>query len=633
LYNKFKFFRQNRLFYSIVIGYITFFLLFFYVHKNIQNYENRLKNILLDQSIEMLDLASSNIINNMMKKDSNLIRSNMLNTELREENIKDLSILLNDDIKSLYLLFPDKQNKLFYLLDTDKDIESRGEIGEVFNPEEGDYFYTKVIKEKIKQTFIQDQLGSLGFTLIKPIVKNNKTVALLVVDYSQKHLKSLSSLLNVSVENFKYFFLIFMILLFAFFCYVLHSAYIKYKIYHNPKTDTLNRIYLTENYEKINFASYYVGLVDIDLFMDVNINYGQENGDKVIIEIMKKINSLLDQKDLFIQYGGEEFLLLISKEKRGESQFKNLMEDVRIMVERMNFFIENKEFSLTVSIGALIHTELEKSLQDAIHKADTALYECKHNGRNRINYFDMSQTKRLYREKLKEMIDSEKLVCYYQPIRNLNTFELHHYEALLRIEDGENIIFPDKILPDLEDSYLYTNLTKRVIDYNVKKLRLDSEIKISINLSADDLINDAILAILAQNADLSNRLYIEILENKSIDYRKVELSIQKLKLFGYKICIDDFGSGYSNLNHLLNLSIDYLKIDGSIIKNIHNDKRAYSIVETFALFCQQNDIEIIAEFIDNQEVVDILKSFGVEYGQGFYFSKAKPYKDLDLNHK
>ena len=131
---------------------------------------------------------------------------------------------------------------------------------------------------------------------------------------------------------------------------------------------------------------------------------------------------------------------------------------------------------------------------------------------------------------------------------------------------------------------------------------------------------------------MADRLLIEILENKSIDYKKVELSIQKLKLFGYKICIDDFGSGYSNLNHLLNLSIDYLKIDGSIIKEIHHDKRAYSIVKTFATFCQQNDIEVIAEFIDNQDVVNILKGFGVKYGQGFYYSPAKPYNLLDKNH-
>ena len=324
---------------------------------------------------------------------------------------------------------------------------------------------------------------------------------------------------------------------------------------------------------------------------------------------------------------------MINKEYVSENEFRKLLDDIRISVNRANFEIDGDNFNISISLGALINTSIEKSLQDVIHKADTALYEAKHKGRNRICYFDISQPKRLYREKLKEMISSDKLVCYYQPIRDLETKSLHHYEALLRIEDGDNIIFPDKILPDLEDSYLYTHLTKRVIEYNIDKLRTDSKMKISINLSADDLLNDSILSMLAQNSDLADRLLIEILENRIVDYKKVELSIQKLKLFGYKICIDDFGSGYSNLNHLLKLSIDYLKIDGSIIKEIHHDKRAYSIVKVFATFCKQNDIEVIAEFIDKQDIVDILKSFGVKYGQGWYFSKAEPYELLDKEHK
>ena len=404
-------------------------------------------------------------------------------------------------------------------------------------------------------------------------------------------------------------------------------------IYHNPYTDTLNKIYMTDKYDEIEYKKYYIALADIDFFKRVNSVYGQENGDKVILSVLKILASFLEKKDMLIQYSGEEFLLFLAKKNRTEEDARHLLEDIRIGIERTNFMIESEKFSLTISMGILLCTEMEKSLQEVIHKADTALYKAKHSGRNMICFYDISYTKKLYREKLREMIESDKLVCYYQAIRDLETKELHHYEALLRIEDGNSVIFPDRILPDVEGSHLYSYLTKRIVNYNIKKLRSDLKMKISINLSADDLINDSILGILAQNADLSDRLYIEILENKSIDYTKVELSLQRLKLFGYKICIDDFGSGYSNLNHLLNLSIDYLKIDGSIIKELHRDKKAYSLVKTFAVFCEQNNIEVIAEFIDNQEVVDILKSFGVKYGQGWYFSKALPYAELDLEHK
>ena len=601
-----------------------------FLYSNIDSFEKKLKNMLLQQSITFLDETLTNVIDNMLDDSPNFVSMNLNNEKLRMHNEERLRSFNTDDINSLYILFL-KNNNLFFLLDASNDTDY-GEVLESFIPEEEEEekYFNSAIEEQSKQLFIQNKLGNLGFTLIKPIIKDKKLIGLLVVDYTQMKLSSLTSV--ISIQSLGVALIIMMLMLFAFISYLIRINSIKYKIYYNLKTNTLNRVFLTDNYEKIDFAKYYVVLADLDFFKRINNLYGHEKGDKVIISVILIINSLLKKNDKFIQYSGEEFLLLISKENMSTKSFKRLLEDIRVHIEKTNFLVLDEPFSLTISLGALIHTELEKSLQDAIHKADTALYKSKHNGRNRVSYFDLSQRKKLHREKLQEMISSDKLICYYQPIRGLEDQKLHHYEALLRIKDGDNIIFPDTILPDLEDSYLYSYLTKRVIEFNVEKLRMDSKIKIAINLSGDDLINDSILSLLAQNSDLSDRLFIEILENKSIDYKKVELSIQKLKMFGYKICIDDFGSGYSNINHLLNLSIDFLKIDGSIIKEINNDKRAYSIVKTFALFCQQNNIEMIAEFIDTQEVVDTLKGFGVEYGQGWYFSKALPYEELDKEH-
>jgi len=348
----------------------------------------------------------------------------------------------------------------------------------------------------------------------------------------------------------------------------------------------------------------------------------------VISAIMKMVTNVLNRDDIFVQYGGEEFLLLISKKNTSDRRFRERLEEIRALIESLNFIIEGSKVKITISIGAFIESQNAKSLQDSIQKADTALYNAKHSGRNRVSYFDVSKDKKLYREKLKEMIESDKLVCHYQPIMNLETDKIHHYEALLRIETDGKIIFPDKILPELEDSYFYSRISMRVIEFNIRKMRENSKIKVSINLSADDLLNDAILSLLFQNSDLSKRVLIEILENKSIDYEKVEASIQKLKILGYKICIDDFGSGFSNIDHLLNLSIDYLKLDGSMIKNIHNDKKAHSIIEAVTFFCQTNGIEVIAEFVENQEIVDILKGFGIKYGQGYHFDRARPYDEI-----
>lgn len=623
--NKFNFFNNNRIYFYVIIAYVVLSYLLLNGYKNLGFYEDRFKDLLLNEAISLVDGTSDNVLKDIVENNLSFVSSNIKNSELRLKNQKSLSLISNTGITSLFVLYLSGEN-YFFLLDT--DIQDCSEIHEIFIPE-NEKVFERVVKEKKKKIFIQKDIEELSFTLLKPIVQKDKTVALLVIDYRENRLMGL---LDTSVKFLSYILILLLALIFIFISYIIYTYYNKYKVYKNPKTNTYNRIYMVDNYEKIDFKKYYVALADIDFFKRINNRHGQINGDKIITEVIKIMAKHLDSNHKFIQYSGEEFLLLINKASKPEKKLRKLLEDIRVSVNRAVFEIEDDKFSISISMGVLLNTGIEKSLQDVIHKADTALYEAKHNGRNMITYYDISQPKRLYREKLKEMIESDKLVCYYQPIRDLETKSLHHYEALLRIEDGDNIIFPDKILPDLEDSYLYTNLTKRVIEYNVNKLRCDTKMKISINLSADDLVNDAILSILAQNSDLSDRLLIELLENKSVDYKKVELSIQKLKLFGYKVCIDDFGSGHSNLNHLLKLSIDYLKIDGSIIKEIHHDKRAYSLVKTFATFCRQNNIEVIAEFIDSQDVVDILKTFGVKFGQGWYFSKAVPYDSLNKDH-
>jgi len=629
MYNKFIFFHNNKIYYYIIGGYCLLSSLGFYFYSNIGNYEERLKNLLLSQTISGVENASTNIIGRMLGESPKFVYENLINRTLREKNENRISDLLNDDILSVYVLYL-KEKQLFYLFDASK--EDRGEVNELYGPAQ-EYLFEQARQNKKTKIFTQPSIDELGFTLVKPIINNNRTIAFLVLDYKESSLATLSSLLNTSVTTLIYAIAFSLLTLLLFISYMFRIQYIKHQMYRNPLTNTLNRVYLTDNYDKIDFKAYYIALVDLDFFKRVNNLYGQRNGDKILISIIRRITTLLKDEDKLIQYGGEEFLLLIAKKGMSEHLFKHLLEDIRALIEATNFQVKSDRFSLTISIGALLQTELEKSLQDAIHKADTALYKSKHNGRNCVSYFDLTQPERIYRENLKEMIESDKLVCYYQPIKRLKDRTLHHYEALLRIEDGDSVIFPDRILPAIEDSYLYSYLTKKIIDYNIKILRMDTQMRISINLSADDLINDSIISLLSQNSDLSTRIYIEILETKSIDYKRVERSIQKLKLLGFKICIDDFGSGYSNLNHLLNLSIDYLKIDGSIIKEILHDKRAYSIVKTFSLFSQENNIEVIAEFIDNQEIIDVLVGFGIDYGQGFYFSQAKPYIDLEHHKK
>jgi len=626
LYSKFIFSDINRFYYYGIVVYVFICSIFIYIYDNIPDYENRLRTVLLSQSIDGIDASADKLIDKIVNSSSDFIKDNSIDTPLRQKSIELLQDFKNRNIQSVYVLIP-FENQFFLFLDSSKN--SATNEPELFILDDIDKEYLLKVKESgKKQIYIQKNIKDLGFSMIKPITKNSKIVAFLVIDYSQKTYNSLTSLLSISAKTIMVFLILLIFLLTVFVLYLLRGSYIQNRMYRDPNSGIYYRSYLTDNYEKINFLDYYIALADIDFFKRINDIYGQENGDRILSSIIKKISYFLEKDDIFVQYGGEEFLLLISKKDTNVDAFKSRIENIRKMVEDLNIKIKNSTIHITISMGAFIQTNTASSLQDAIQKADSALYDSKHNGRNTITYFDVSDKTRMYREKLKDMIESDKLICFYQPIINLKTDEIHHYEALLRIKDGDNIIYPNQILSDLENSYFYSRISMRVIEYNIDKLLKNDKLKISINLTSDDLINDTILALLRKNSILSNRMLIEILEIKDADYTKLESSIQKLKLLGYKFCIDDYGSGFSNLNHLLKLSIDYLKIDGTIIKNIDKDKKAYSLVRSLELFCRNTGMKIIAEFVENEKILEVLRELDIEYGQGYYFARPKPYDEI-----
>jgi diguanylate cyclase (GGDEF)-like protein len=480
-----------------------------------------------------------------------------------------LSRLKRGNISSVFIVFL-QQEKLVYLLDVSK--RDRGSFGELFQAEDMNLF-TNMIETKEKEIFIQKGLKNLGFTLIKPIIEKDKVVAFLLLDYQQKSLDIMISKVIDYMNILKNILALVGVILLFFGLYLMFIMFARENRYMIANTHALKRSYLMDNYEKINFSDYYISLINIDFLKRINDIYGERVGDELIVELMKNISTQLRKQDVFIQYGGEEFLLFVLKQETSVHEFRLMMEEIRIMVDRLELYVKDEKVHMTVSIGTLSQSQNAKSLHDAIYKADVALYKAKHNGRNRVYSYELSSDKRLYRQKLKDMIVDDKLVCYYQPIVSLVDNKIIHYEALLRIKDGGKIIYPDKILPDFEDSYFYSRISMKVIEFNIKKIRENPKFKVSINLSSDDLLNDSIIGILIKNKDISNQLLIEILENKFIDYSKMEVVIKKLRMFGYIICVDDFGTGYANFDHLLNLSIDYLKLDGSMIKNIHNDMK------------------------------------------------------------
>ena len=229
---------------------------------------------------------------------------------------------------------------------------------------------------------------------------------------------------------------------------------------------------------------------------------------------------------------------------------------------------------------------------------------------------------------VKIALDNYKIVSYFQPIINNKTKIIEKYESLVRLVDEEgNVLSPYAFLDISKKGSYYNKITHRVLENSFKILEHITT-KISINLSSLDIekeeTRDILYELLERYSLDTSRIVFELLEDESVkDFAVIKRFIQKVKKLGVMIAIDDFGAGYSNFERLLEFEPDILKIDGSLIKNIANDVYSRNIVETIVSFAKKQNIITIAEFVENEEIFNILYNLGVDYSQGYYFGEPK----------
>jgi len=229
---------------------------------------------------------------------------------------------------------------------------------------------------------------------------------------------------------------------------------------------------------------------------------------------------------------------------------------------------------------------------------------------------------------VKKAIENQNVVSYFQPIINNNTGKIEKYESLVRIIAHDKIISPFFFLDLAKKGTYYSTITNIVLDNSFKALMLTDKI-ISMNLSAIDIekssTREYIFSLLDQYKDDAHRVVFELLEDESVkDFAMITQFIKDVKEYGVKIAIDDFGAGYSNFERLLDYQPDILKIDGCLTKNIAKDNYSISIVETIIAFAKKQNIKIVAEYIENEEIFNILRDLGADFSQGYYFGKPEP---------
>jgi PAS domain S-box-containing protein len=231
---------------------------------------------------------------------------------------------------------------------------------------------------------------------------------------------------------------------------------------------------------------------------------------------------------------------------------------------------------------------------------------------------------------IKEALKTDgKVISFFQPIVDNQTLKIEKYESLIRIVDkNENILTPYHFLDLAKKTGYYQNITLRVIQNAIDTLKY-SRSNISLNLSASDIESNKIrekLSLLISNGRNKGRVTFELLEDENVNNMDLvkEFITYSKSIGDVKIAIDDFGSGYSNFERISDFQPDYVKIDGSLIKNVVDNKFSQSIVEAIVIFAKKNNIQTIAEFVSDKKIYEYVKSIGVDYSQGYYFGKPEP---------
>ncbi|MGM0623076.1 MAG: EAL domain-containing protein [Campylobacterota bacterium] len=376
----------------------------------------------------------------------------------------------------------------------------------------------------------------------------------------------------------------------------------------------------------VEFGDVAAAVINIDRFSQINDFYGHRFGDTVLVEFAKNLKKLAeitytDNVSLY-RPNSDEFVIVDPLAKDG------FIEETAKLLERLedkSIQGGDKEVDLNVSCG-ISYEQSDKVLLTA----DMALKVCKKQKRPFVVYTDEIDLNAVYEsnikwtKKLKNAIAQDRIVPYFQPIVGISKEE-KKYECLVRmIDDDAKVISPFFFLDVAKQTKQYPAITKIMLQKSFETFA-DKECDFSLNLTAEDMISPQIrghiMQMLQEYAALAHRVVFEIVESESIEsYQEVLDFIDSVKAKGCKIAIDDFGTGYSNFEYLLKLKADFIKIDGSLIKNIATSRESEVVVSVIVNFAKQMHIQTVAEFVEDETILHKLKELGVDYAQGYHFS-------------
>jgi len=376
--------------------------------------------------------------------------------------------------------------------------------------------------------------------------------------------------------------------------------------------------------------------IDLDRFKYVNDTLGHGAGDRLLVEVAELIKARMRAHDIVSRFGGDEFTVVAHEVSRDDA--RRIAQGILDILLDYRFVEQEQTFTISCTIGIAMMTAESRDAEELMSQADAACYEAKSAGRNQYFLYEPdAQQKQLmetdigWSQLIKDAIKGEGFSLFYQPIVGLGAGCQEIYEVLLRMSDKHGkTLMPDAFLPVAERFGLLPDIDRWVITHALRALAQaragGRDLVFSINLSSQALADAAVVQLIRDGLTLNgvpgSAVIFELTEQTAVRFldRTRELT-QSLIELGCRFALDDFGVGFSSFSNLKRLPVALIKVDGSFIKNLPAEPVDQVMVKSIVEIAKALGKEVVAEFVQNEACIELLRSYGVDYVQGSYLGR------------
>lgn len=380
--------------------------------------------------------------------------------------------------------------------------------------------------------------------------------------------------------------------------------------------------------------------IDLDHFKVINDAEGHITGDCLLIEVANLLRREIGLNDLLARVSADEYAILI--ENTTEAAVLETAERLRKLLDAYYYRTDNHCYHIGASIGiALIQPGDVTGASEILARADQACYVAKTNGRNIVHLFNKEDTAMVTLRSaihwvpiIRDALANNKFKLVFQPVLDIQNRRANHYESLIRmVGDDGKLITPNNFIPVAEHMGLIHDIDLWVVNQAIDFLQNlpphQSHIAMNINLSSYAFQDKALLPMLREKLEKTGvkaeRITFEITETAAVaNYEQTREMIMKLRELGCMFALDDFGAGFNSFRHLREFPVDYIKIDGSFIRNLAKDTVDQSLVRSMIDIARTLGKKTVAEFVEDRATLEMLRDWGADYAQGYYIGKPQP---------